>query len=607
MSSTNSKFGTYVLPVTGLFALALSCQEADAASKKQPNVIYILTDDQGYGDLACHGNEVIKTPNLDKLHADAVRMTEFHVSPTSAPSRSALFTGRYSNRVGVWHTIGGRSLLWEDETTLSDVLTANGYTCGIFGKWHLGDNYPSRPEDKGFQEVLVHGGGGITQGPDYWMNDYFDDHYRHNGVWEKYEGYCTDVFFGEAIKFIKENKDKPFFCYIPVNAPHAPLNVPEKYYNMYKGNKKINEGQQRFYGMITNIDDNYGILVEELKKLGLEDNTIIMFMTDNGTAHGYKKQGNVEQGHNGGRRGNKNSEYDGGHRVPFFIKYPDGNLKGGYDIDKLTSHIDLLPTMVDLLGLKKGLPEKKLDGKSFMPLLKNKDAKWEDRTIIVDSQRRRNLVKWLKSSVMTQQWRLINGKALYDIQKDPMQTTDIAAEHPEVVKKLRADYDAWWADLKSEGVNERYGYIVAGGPENPVRISAHDMHTESTAAITHVGALSANNPLGIFKIEIAVEGKYKISLCRYPKESGLKFNSVVAGIPKSVEIERNTPEAKQVNFVKADMSIGKYSMSRAVKMDSSSQDYVVEMPDGRFDLDAYFIDENGVKYPPYYVYIEKMN
>ena len=194
-------------------------------SRRKPNVILVITDDQGYGDLACHGNPIIKTPNLDLLHSQSTRLTNFHVSPTCAPTRAALMTGRYCNRTGVWHTIMGRSLLRKDETKMVDSFSDNGYQTAIFGKWHLGDNYPFRPADRGFGEALVHGGGGVGQAPDYWDNDYFDDTYFHNGKPKKFKGYCTDIWFDAAINFIEKNKEKPFFCYLSTNAPHSPYNV----------------------------------------------------------------------------------------------------------------------------------------------------------------------------------------------------------------------------------------------------------------------------------------------------------------------------------------------------------------------------------------------
>ncbi|MEM7236195.1 MAG: sulfatase-like hydrolase/transferase, partial [Planctomycetota bacterium] len=198
------------------------------------NVVLVITDDQGYGDVGAHGNTMIRTPNLDAFHKNAVRFTNFHVDPTCSPTRAALMSGRYSTRTGVWHTIMGRSLMSPKEFTLAELLKTGGYATGCFGKWHLGENYPLRPQDQGFDATFVHGGGGVGQGPDYWGNDYFDDTYFRNGVPEKVEGYCTDVWFREAIRFIDKHKSRPFFTYISTNAPHGPYLVDPKYSKPYE-------------------------------------------------------------------------------------------------------------------------------------------------------------------------------------------------------------------------------------------------------------------------------------------------------------------------------------------------------------------------------------
>ncbi len=367
-----------------------------------PNVILIITDDQGYGDLACHGNPIVKTPNLDKLHAESIRLTNFHVDPTCSPTRSALMTGRYSSRVGVWHTVMGRSLLRKDEVTMANLFAANSYQTGMFGKWHLGDNYPYRPQDRGFREVLTHGGGAISNTPDWWGNNYFDDTLRHNGAWEKQKGYCTDVFFAAATRFIEQNKDRPFFAYIPTNAPHAPYNVPEKFSKPYV-DKGVPQPRANFYGMITCIDENVGRLMAMLKERGLEQNTIVIYMTDNGSAIPVNEK--TGDGFSAGMRAFKGSEYDGGHRVPCFIRWP-GTLTGGRDVSKVTAHIDLLPTLIDLCSLKK--PDKvEFDGKSLRQLLANDKPDWPERTLFVHSQRIDHPEKWRKSalSCMTDRWR----------------------------------------------------------------------------------------------------------------------------------------------------------------------------------------------------------
>lgn len=346
-----------------LFFLSAGCriggQEDPATSS--PNVILVITDDQGYGDLACHGNPWIKTPYLDTLWKESVRLTDFHVSPTCAPTRAALMTGRYNNRTGVWHTVTGRTLLRENEVTLAQIFSDNGYATGMFGKWHLGDNYPRRPIDLGFQKAIWHGGGAIGNTNDYWDNDYFDDHYYDNGEYRPFEGYCTDVWFREAKKFIGDNRDRPFFCYVATNAPHGPLYVEDKYSDPYTRDTLI--PSPAFYGMITNIDENIGALRAYLKEEGLDRNTIFVFMTDNGTASGVKLDGDwansfpTEYGYSAGMRGRKSSPYEGGHRVPCFIHWPAGGVEEGKDFDGLTAHIDLFPSLVEMCNLerKKGM------------------------------------------------------------------------------------------------------------------------------------------------------------------------------------------------------------------------------------------------------------
>ena len=446
----------------------LACQEKEF---KQPNVIIVMTDDQGYGDLGCHGNKDIITPNLDKLYAKSVSLTDFHVGTTCAPTRSALMTGKHFNKVGVWHTINGRSLLRKEEKTIADIFSEAGYSTGMFGKWHLGDNYPFRPQDRGFQEVWVHGAGGVTQAPDYWGNDYFDDTYYHNGVPEKTEGYCTDVWFGKAIEFIDKNKEKPFFCYIPTNAPHGPLFVDKKYSDLYRDNENVPSPE--FNGMITNIDENMGLLEEYLQKNDLTDNTILIFMTDNGTANGVRldKEGFATKGHSANMRGKKGSNYEGGHRVPFFIHWPGGDLNQQKSISTNIVVMDVLPTLMDLCKIPQG--NNQFDGTSLKSLLYGEYENWKDRMLLVDTQREYHLKKYKRPAVMYNEWRLVNGEELYNIAEDPEQRINIADKHPDLVEKLKAGYEELWEDV-SIHKDENNRIIVGTDAENPVMLSSHD-------------------------------------------------------------------------------------------------------------------------------------
>ncbi len=565
-----------------------------------PNIIIVITDDQGKNDLGCLGNKFIKTPHLDDFYNESVRFTNFHVSTTCAPTRGALMTGRHTNRLNVFHTISGRSLLFEDERLLPQVLAENGYTNGMFGKWHLGDNYPFRPEDRGFHEVVRHGGGGITQGPDYWGNDYFDDTYWHNGQTEKYEGYCTNVFFTEALKFIEDNKDNPFFCYISTNAPHGPLNVPKEYLDMYTDVDDIEDRFKRFYGMITNIDDNFKVLQEKLDELGLTGNTILVFMTDNGTAGGNRV-------YDAGMRGSKGSEYEGGHRVPFFIRWPEGGLSGGKDINNLVAHYDILPTIVDLLGLD-FTPVKPLDGISLKPLLKGKSENWPNRILYMDTQRAQNLVKYRFYSVMDDDWRFVNSTELYNMKNDLAQTDNVIDQYPEVASRLAEGYERWWQSFMDEGVNERYAYIKVGTPyENPSRISAHDMLTGMHGGSWHqYGAANASQAAGRWKIEFVEDGEYNIILRRFPRESGLGINDTFPGQEKTIELDRVMPEGKKSDFEKAFLYVAGIQESADIQQDQEEVTFTSFIPAGRYDLEARLIDKENKMHPAYYLYIEKL-
>jgi arylsulfatase len=436
---------------------------AGAAELKgtKPNVVFIITDDHGYGDLSCHGNPILKTPYLDQLHARSVRFIDFHVSPTCSPTRSALMTGRHEFKNGVTHTINERERLTLRAFTLAQLLKLGGYTTGIFGKWHLGDETAYQPGRRGFDEVFIHGAGGIGQAypgtscGDAPGNKYFNPAILHNGKFEKTTGYCTDVFFDQALRWIdaKRQEKAPFFAYIATNAPHAPLDVPEAYEKQYEGKVKANVA--KFYGMIANIDDNVGKLAAKLKEWGLDQDTVVIFMTDNGGTAGVPV-------FNAGMRGGKVTPYQGGTRVPFFFSWP-ARLRGGVDVDRLAAHVDVVPTFADLTGV--ALPaDLKLDGRSLLPLLENPGAAWPERYLFT------HVGRWDKGqaaqsqyalcAVRNSRYRLVNATRkgenweLHDIKNDPGEKKNILAEQPEVFREMKAAYDQWWRDVQPELVNE---------------------------------------------------------------------------------------------------------------------------------------------------------
>ncbi|WP_297086557.1 arylsulfatase [uncultured Draconibacterium sp.] len=585
-----------------LVALVAGLTGISAVKSKQtkPNIIIVITDDQGKNDLGCEGNPYIKTPNIDKFYNNAVRFNNFHVSTTCAPTRGALLTGRHTDRLNVFHTISGRSLLFEDEVLLPQILAQNGYATGMFGKWHLGDNYPFRPMDRGFQEVVRHGGGGVGQGPDYWGNDYFDDTYWHNGETQKYEGYCTDVFFAEALKFMEQNKEKPFFAYLSTNAPHGPFNCPEEYIDLYEGDDSLPEYIKRFYGMITNIDDNFKTLRDKLAEWGIAENTILIFMTDNGTAGGQRM-------YDAGMTGHKGEVTEGGHRTPFYMQWPAGEISGGKDIDELTAHYDVLPTLVDLLQLN-FTPAKPLDGKSLVPLLKEKIENWPNRVLFMDTQRMLNLTKYKNYTVMDKDYRLVDGDKLNNVTTDLKQSDNIINQHPEVAERLALGYEKWWQSLVDEGVNERYAYIKVGTPyENPSRIMSHDMLTGNLGHAWHqFGAITATQASGFWKIEFVEDGDYKISLRRFPRESGLKINATFPAEEKTRRIEKPAPASTKDDFTKAFLYVGKHKITADIAKDAEEVSFTLDVSAGKYDVQAELIDSLGRVYPSYYLYIEKL-
>lgn len=547
-------------------AMACACSAfgQEKPGGPHPNVVLVMTDDQGYGDLRCHGNKLLKTDNLDRLHAESIRLTNFHVDPTCSPTRAALMTGRYSCRTGVWHTIMGRSILRRDETTMADVFEAAGYRTGIFGKWHLGDNYPYRAMDRGFAESLVHGGGGIGQTPDYWGNTYFSPVLVRGGKPEKTEGYCTDVFFAAAIRFIEAERGRPFFLYVPTNAAHAPYQVDEKYWKPYRA-AGVPEATARFYGMIQNFDENLGRLLQKLDELKLAQDTILIFMTDNGTAGG---------GYNSDMRGQKGSQYDGGHRVPFFIRWP-ARLKGGKDIGRLTAHIDVLPTLIDLCDLK--APEGvKFDGASLRPLLSSAGEAWPNRTLFVQVNRVEVPEPWKRSAAMTDRWRLVDGAELYDMEKDPGQAEDVARQNPSVVATLRQEYKEWYADVSAR-FGEHCELVLGAEQEDPTTLACHDWHGPDVPwDQSHIRRRLAAN--GYWMVEVSRPGRYEFTLREQPAASAHP-------IPPGV----------------ARLKIGQVELTKQYEAGMSGIRFAADLEAGKTKLQTWLAERGGAVRGAYYV------
>jgi arylsulfatase A-like enzyme len=423
-----------------------------ALAGSRPNVVLIITDDQGYGELGCHGNPTIQTPNLDRLHAESTRFTAFYVSPTCAPTRASIMTGQHEFRNGVTHTIMQRERLALDAITLAEVLSDAGYHTGIFGKWHLGDEKPYRPAQRGFRESLIHGAGGIGQSyegscGDFPNNSYFDPYVLHNERVEKTSGYCTDVFFNVAARWIEANRDRPFYAQIATNAPHAPYICPPGYDKSYR-KSGLDKQSAAYYGMITNIDENVGRLLKRLDELDLSDRTLVIFMTDNGHALGHL--------YNAGMRGKKGTAYEGGTRVPAFVRWP-GKIQAGVDVTALAAAIDLFPTIAEICGAS--VPSDiKLEGRSLVPLLQDQRAEWPDRYLFTHVGRWETgkvaVARYSECAVRSKRFRLVNNGELYDIQNDPGEQRNVIDKYPEVVAEMRDAYDDWWNSVQPRLVNE---------------------------------------------------------------------------------------------------------------------------------------------------------
>ncbi|MEP4079679.1 arylsulfatase [Haloferula sp.] len=432
-----------------------------------PNVLVVLTDDQGYGDVSAHGNPHLKTPAMDGLRREATAMDRFFVSPTCAPTRAALMTGRHEFAAGVSHTNSGRSLLRPGLPTLAEAMQGGGYETGIFGKWHLGDSFPCRPEDRGFDEIFVHGGGGIGQTPDFWGNGYFDPMIRRKSGWVATEGYCTDVFFSEATIWMEKQvaAKKPFFLWLATNAPHAPFVPPKGKAEAFR-EKGLEEPLASFYAMIENIDENLEELLKKLKALGIEEETIVIFMTDNGSK--------LPQ-FNAGMKGSKGSPDEGGVRVPFFIRWPE-KINAGAVIKTPGAHVDVMPTLASLCEVS--LPDEWVgDGLDLSSALLGEKEFPSTRSLFTHLGRwpgdeRPERFRTKGFSVRDERWRLV-GLELFDMQKDPGQEVNVFEEHAAEATRLLTDYGRWW-DSVLPAVRQPVRPVIGSDGNSKTELTAHD-------------------------------------------------------------------------------------------------------------------------------------
>jgi arylsulfatase A-like enzyme len=564
-----------MLRISALAAISIAL--TDLLPAAPPNVIVVITDDQGYGDLSAHGNPELKTPELDKFRSESTAFERFQVSPTCAPTRAALLTGLHEFRCGVSHTLMGRSLLKPGIPTLPEMFRRAGYRTGIFGKWHLGDAYPCRPEDRGFEDVFVHGGGGIGQTPDYWGNSYFDPMIRSRSGWEKTSGYCTDVFFNQAIGWLKGRaaEKKPFFLHLATNAPHAPYIPPP-------GGPQDEAGA--FFTMIQNIDANFGRLMATVAEAGIANETIVIFLTDNGSAMARPRAG---------MKGRKGTPDEGGTRVPCFIRWP-GKIQAGREVKELASHLDLLPTLTSLCAIERPTGWKG-DGVDLSQALLSKADFPKERLLFTQVGRWRgdeaaSRFRARDFAVRDPRWRLV-GLELFDMQTDPEQKQNVFAEHPAEAQRLLTAYGRWWDEVLPV-VREPVRYVIGSEACPLIRLTAHDWwpskETEASGAeacATHESlkrllkaaqVAATRNPLpstsGHWKLEAAREGNYEIVFALLPPEAPPAERSELAKLRKGT----------------AHIRAGQEEIQLEIREGASSFKMPMDLEAGPLDLEIWF-------------------
>jgi arylsulfatase A len=565
---------------------------------RQPNVILILTDDQGYGDLGCHGNDKLRTPSLDRLYSESVRFTNFYTCALCSPTRASLLTGRYNYRTGVVDTWVGQALMRTEEVTIAEFLKNAGYRTGIFGKWHLGDNFPLRSLDQGFGESLVHNDGLIGSISDPADNHYDDPFLQHNGRAEKYTGYCTDIFFDAALNFISSDRSRPFFVYLATNVPHYPLEVADSYAQPYR-EMGFDEKTSRTYGMITNLDENVGRLLDRLKEWGLEDDTIVIFMSDNGPQHGDR--------YNAGLRDIKGSMYDGGIKVPFFVRWPR-RLAAGRDVDRIAAHVDVLPTLLEIGGVSTPA-NTGLDGRSLVPLLQGAgSADWPDRMLFfqqcrpdpegVDRPRpfthcavrsQRYKIVMTAADPEEQETRVIGFEEthLFDMAADPGEQDDIAREHPDIVRDMRRAYEFWFEDV-TQGIRSPVR-IPLGDPEaNPTTLTTQDIcgpgapqlpFSWSGARRLLAGELRG---AGYWNVEVVRRGTYELTFRLGPEDA----DWIPPLKPGSIQFK-----------------LGSVEFETAIPPDAAAVRFRLELEAGPGQLEAYLTGQrkDGQRVSPFFV------
>ena len=581
--------------------LFLGCSEEKV--RVHPNVIIVMTDDQGFAEFSGNGNPIVRTPNLDALARQSIRLTDFHTAPMSTPTRGQLLTGCDAVRGGATNVSSGRSLLHQEFQTMGDIFGRAGYQTALVGKWHLGDGYPFRPQDRGFSHTLWFPSSHIGSVPDYWGNDYFDDVYYLGDERQKMEGYCTDVFFDDAMNWmdqVLQDRD-PFLLCLMLNAPHGPFNAPEERVasvaERVARTELIGLSESRkmdlakYLAMIECVDDKIAELISFIESRGISRNTVLVFLTDNGCVFNPYYASYPQ-------RGKKAQLYEGGHRVPCYISYP-GTLEGNRDISGLTEVQDLLPTLADLCNVTVG---QSTDGISLRDVLSGK-SKVPDRTLFINYSRMPTafsypspfgsaLVRENETAVLWRRWRLLPGGELYDLDTDPLQQDNVRNRFPEVYDRLVRERKQWWSRVGSSA-NKTEPLVIGAPGHETAELTSCDWMNVFVDQQAQVKKGTKRNSYWL--LDVRRTGKYRFELRRWPRESGIGLSGAPQdGIPYEVRRARIFIGTEE----------GTVHQLTEVPHDATDVQFEAELKEGRAALHTWLLDAgNEPLFGAYYVYV----
>lgn len=543
---------------------------------KRPNVLVIVTDDQGFGDCSFYGNPVLKTPNMDRLATEGVSFGQFHVTPMCAPTRGAFMSGVHPLRNMALSTTDGRHCLRPDLPCMPQAFADAGYRTALFGKWHQGRNWPNRPMDKGFQHFRGFYGFGTTGISCRWNCDYQDPWlFDENGNESQAEGFCTDVWFDEAMQWL-DSGDEPFFGVVATNAPHFPFWAPKELADKYR-----DTDNPEFFGMMENLDDNVGRMEAFLAEKGLTDNTIVMFFTDNGPVGGRSTYG-------AGLRGGKGSPWEGGHHVPLFVRYPTGGIQGGRVVEGLVTVEDLYPTLLEICDVP-APANAEFDGTSVAGAMRGEGAV-PDRQLVVQIDR--GTVDPKTACIMWQNWRVLWCDSLYDLDTDPGQDTNVVRENPGTFTDMWCDYQQWYGPRVGPAQEHLPEHIGNPAQELVILDSSEAIGgTDGQAGVRTGAARKGRHLQGPWQVQAHRSGRYEVKLRRWPKESGLKLTDGTPPFETKCSGPAE-PEGKAFPIANAQLVVDGFVHGKDIEDDPTAIAFEITLDEGRHELRGAFFGED---------------